>query len=38
MGKPPHKNIYLLYTLHLIQKTLYSGMNALRKIGMTRKI
>ncbi len=33
-----HENIPLLYALHLIQKTLYTGMNTLREIGMRYKL
>lgn len=38
MGKKPYENVFLLYTLHLIQKTLYSGINALRKLGVKYKL
>jgi len=36
--KDAHENIQLLYALHLIQKTLYTGMNTLREIGMNYKL
>ncbi len=32
------ENANILYALHLVQKTLYSGMNALREIGIKHKI
>lgn len=36
--KDIRENIQLLYALHLIQKTLYTGMNTLREIGMRYKL
>lgn len=36
--KEIENNLLALYSLHLIQKTLYTGMNTLREIGMRKKL